>query len=62
MGRATRGVRGIDLRQDDYVVSVCAVSAEDKERMLSVSELVTASRLRLRLIACSRAVVKALST
>jgi DNA gyrase subunit A len=26
------------LRQDDFVVSVCAVSAEDKERMLSVSE------------------------
>ena len=39
MGRATRGVRGIDLRKDDYVVSVCPVSAEDKERMLSVSEL-----------------------
>ena len=38
MGRATRGVRGIDLRQDDYVVSVCPVSAEDSERMLSVSE------------------------
>jgi DNA gyrase subunit A len=38
MGRATRGMRGIDLRKDDYVVSVCAVSAEDKERMLSVSE------------------------
>jgi len=38
MGRATRGVRGIDLRPDDYVVSVCAVSAEDTERMLSVSE------------------------
>ncbi|HKU72336.1 MAG TPA: DNA gyrase subunit A, partial [Pyrinomonadaceae bacterium] len=31
MGRATRGVRGIDLRQDDFVVSVCPVSAEDKE-------------------------------
>ncbi|HSD46666.1 MAG TPA: DNA gyrase C-terminal beta-propeller domain-containing protein, partial [Pyrinomonadaceae bacterium] len=39
MGRATRGTRGIELRQDDFVVSVCAVSAEDKERMLSVSEL-----------------------
>ena len=39
MGRATRGMRGIDLRQDDFVVSVCPVSAEDKERMLSVSEL-----------------------
>jgi len=38
MGRATRGTRGIDLRKDDYVVSVCAVSAEDTERMLSVSE------------------------
>jgi len=38
MGRATRGVRGIDLRPDDYVVSVCPVSAEDSERMLSVSE------------------------
>ena len=31
-------MRGIDLRQDDFVVSVCPVSAEDKERMLSVSE------------------------
>jgi DNA gyrase subunit A len=39
MGRATRGVRGIDLRPDDYVVSVCPVSADDSERMLSVSEL-----------------------
>ena len=38
MGRATRGMRGIDLRQDDFVVSVCPVSADDKERMLSVSE------------------------
>ncbi|HUQ32621.1 MAG TPA: DNA gyrase C-terminal beta-propeller domain-containing protein, partial [Pyrinomonadaceae bacterium] len=38
MGRATRGVRGIDLRADDFVVSLCAVSAEDNERMLSVSE------------------------
>ncbi|HEX8921968.1 MAG TPA: DNA gyrase C-terminal beta-propeller domain-containing protein, partial [Pyrinomonadaceae bacterium] len=38
MGRATRGVRGIDLRPDDYVVSLCAVSSEDNERMLSVSE------------------------
>ncbi|CAN5677302.1 DNA gyrase subunit A [soil metagenome] len=39
MGRATRGVRGIDLRPDDFVVSVCPVSADDTERMLSVSEL-----------------------
>ncbi|HKO96923.1 MAG TPA: DNA gyrase subunit A [Pyrinomonadaceae bacterium] len=38
MGRATRGVRGIDLRTDDYVVSVCPVSADDNEKMLSVSE------------------------
>ncbi len=38
MGRATRGVRGIDLRPDDYVVSLCAVSADDNEKMLSVSE------------------------
>ena len=38
MGRATRGMRGIDLRRDDYVVSVCPVSADDQERMLSVSE------------------------
>src|SRR5437588_4340651 len=38
MGRATRGTRGIDLRKDDFVVSVCAVSADDSERMLSVSE------------------------
>ncbi len=38
MGRATRGVRGIDLRKDDYVVSLCPVSADDSERMLSVSE------------------------
>ncbi len=39
MGRATRGVRGIDLRPDDYVVTLCAVSNEDNERMLSISEL-----------------------
>ncbi len=39
MGRATRGVRGFDLRPDDFVVSVCPVSADDTERMLSVSEL-----------------------
>jgi DNA gyrase subunit A len=38
MGRATRGTRGIDLRKDDYVVSLCAVSADDNEKMLSVSE------------------------
>ena len=38
MGRSARGVRGIELRSDDYVVSVCPVSADDTERMLSVSE------------------------
>jgi DNA gyrase subunit A len=38
MGRATRGMRGINLRADDYVVSLCAVSADDTEKMLSVSE------------------------
>jgi DNA gyrase subunit A len=38
MGRATRGTRGIDLRKEDFVVSLCAVSADDSERMLSVSE------------------------
>ncbi len=38
MGRATRGTRGIDLRKDDFVVSLCAVSADDSEKMLSVSE------------------------
>jgi DNA gyrase subunit A len=38
MGRATRGVRGVDLRKDDFVVSLCAVSADDSERMLSISE------------------------
>src|SRR5438874_1399679 len=35
---ASRGTRGIDLRKGDFVVSVCAVSADDSERMLSVSE------------------------
>src|SRR5437588_1296457 len=38
MGRAARGVRGVDLRKGDYVVSVAAVSADDNEKMLSVSE------------------------
>jgi DNA gyrase subunit A len=35
MGRQARGVRGINLRDDDYVVSVCAVSGD--EQMLSVT-------------------------
>ncbi len=38
MGRAARGVRGVNLRKGDYVVSVCAVSHEGTEKMLSVSE------------------------
>src|SRR3712207_2077560 len=38
MGRTARGVRGVDLRKGDYVVSVAAVSADDSEKMLSVSE------------------------
>ena len=38
MGRATRGVRGVDLRKGDYVVSLCPASADDSEKMLSVSE------------------------
>ncbi len=38
MGRAARGVRGVNLRKDDYVVSVCAVSKDGDENILSVSE------------------------
>lgn len=38
LGRATRGVRGADLREGDFVVSVCAISPEGNERMLSISE------------------------
>ncbi len=38
MGRAARGVRGVSLRKGDFVVSVCAVSPEGSEKMLSVSE------------------------
>src|SRR4029079_14259249 len=37
MGRAARGVRGVNLRKGDVVVSVCAVSKEGKEKILSVS-------------------------
>ena len=39
MGRAARGVRGVDLRADDYVVSVACVSKEGSEKLLSISEL-----------------------
>jgi DNA gyrase subunit A len=38
MGRAARGVRGVNLRKGDQVVSVCAVSKEGTEKILSVSE------------------------
>ena len=38
MGRVARGVRGVNLRDGDYVVSVCAVSPEGEEKILSVSE------------------------
>jgi DNA gyrase subunit A len=38
MGRVARGVRGVDLRQGDYCVSVLAVSQEGTEKILSVSE------------------------
>jgi len=38
MGRAARGVRGVNLRQGDYVVSVSAVSKEGTEKILTVSE------------------------
>lgn len=38
MGRAARGVRGVNLRPGDYVVAVCAVSQEGIEKILSVSE------------------------
>lgn len=36
MGRQARGVRGVGLRDEDYVVSVCAVAGG--EQMLSISE------------------------
>ncbi|MBE7515859.1 MAG: DNA gyrase subunit A [Chloracidobacterium sp.] len=38
MGRAARGVRGVNLRGGDYVVSVCAVLPDGSEKVLSVSE------------------------
>lgn len=38
MGRVARGVRGVNLRPGDYVVSVCSVSQEGTEKILSVSE------------------------
>jgi len=39
LGRVARGVRGIALRKGDYVVSACAVSKDESEKMLSISEL-----------------------
>ncbi|MEO8648553.1 MAG: DNA gyrase subunit A [Acidobacteriota bacterium] len=38
MGRVARGVRGVNLRAGDFVVSVCAVSPEGSQKVLSVSE------------------------
>jgi DNA gyrase subunit A len=38
LGRVARGVRGINLREGDFVVSVCAVSQEGTEKILSISE------------------------
>jgi DNA gyrase subunit A len=39
MGRVARGVRGVNLRDGDYVVSVCSVSKDATENILTVSEL-----------------------
>ncbi len=36
MGRVARGVRGVNLRDGDYVVSVCAIAGHEK--ILSISE------------------------
>lgn len=38
MGRVARGVRGVNLRKNDFCVSVLAVSQEGTEKILSVSE------------------------
>jgi len=38
MGRVARGVRGVNLREGDFCVSVLAVSQEGTEKILSVSE------------------------
>jgi DNA gyrase subunit A len=38
MGRVARGVRGVNLRKGDFCVSVCAVSKEGTEKILSISE------------------------
>jgi DNA gyrase subunit A len=38
MGRAARGVRGINLRDSDFVIGVVCVSKEGHEKLLSISE------------------------
>jgi DNA gyrase subunit A len=38
MGRAARGVRGINLRKDDFVIGVVCVSKDGSEKLLSISE------------------------
>jgi DNA gyrase subunit A len=38
LGRVARGVRGISLRKDDFVVTACAISNDESEKMLSISE------------------------
>lgn len=38
MGRVARGVRGVNLRKGDFVVSVCAVAPDGSQKMLSISE------------------------
>ncbi len=38
MGRVARGVIGVNLREGDFCVAVCAVSATGEEKILSVSE------------------------
>ncbi len=38
LGRVARGVRGISLRKDDFVVTACAISDDESEKMLSISE------------------------
>lgn len=38
LGRVARGVRGINLRKGDFVVTACAVSTDESEKMLSISE------------------------
>ncbi|MEJ7713142.1 MAG: DNA gyrase C-terminal beta-propeller domain-containing protein [Pyrinomonadaceae bacterium] len=62
MGRAARGVRGMDLRKDDFVVSVCPVSADDSEKMLSISRAGAMERSANQdqpITACSREAAKA---